>query len=152
MKFSSDIAYRQWWSSSQTSARLFDLMKPDRSVERLLGLNVPPSLVQVIQGFFNSWQQRVKFNNKTSTYQACHLGVLQGTTLVPILWNVFIHDRTPALPPKKYANDTTIYSTVEKTEVLVSNSTIGIIMLLLCLWTRRLTKPQSASKITLYKL
>ena len=89
---------------------------------KLLDLNVNPVLVRVVQSFLSNRQQRVKYNGTLSSYKHSTIGVPQGTIMGPLLWNAFVHDLSPNIRHVKYADDTTIYNTVSRSDVTITNS------------------------------
>ena len=129
VKFSSDISMNLDNSDNIAIQALlldfskaFDRMRPDFVLHKLLKLNIQPSLVKVVEGFFTSRQQRVRYNCQFSQYRSSHIGVPQGTIMGPVLWNVFVHDLCPSIPHIKYADDTTVYSPVNRHSVAISDS------------------------------
>ena len=130
VKFSADIATNL--DDANTVAvqalllefsKAFDRMRPDLAIEKLLSLNVNPTLVRAVHSFFDNRKQRVKYQKRLSVYDCCRIGVPQGTIMGPILWNIFVNDLQPQLKHMKYADDTTIYNTIQKTDVTISEST-----------------------------
>ena len=104
-------------------SKAFDRMLPDSAVRKLLHLGVTPALVQVVKSFFCERRQRVKYADTCSEYQSCKIGVPQGTIMGPLLWNVFVDDLKPDINCIKYADDTTVYNIIRKSDVTVTQST-----------------------------
>ena len=85
VKFSADIATNL--DDANTVAvqallldfsKAFDRMRPDLALEKLLSLNVNPTLVRAVHSFFDNRKQRVKYQKRLSVYDCCQIGVPQG--------------------------------------------------------------------------
>jgi hypothetical protein len=130
VKFSTDVSlYLDNKNTITTQAlmldfsKAFDRMRPDYATTKLCQLNVQPSIVNLVKSFLTDRSQCVRYQDHTSSYQPCHIGVPQGTIMGPILWNTFIDDLTPDADFVKYADDTTIYTAISSADALVSNTT-----------------------------
>ena len=85
-------------------------------------MEVHPGLVQLIYDFLQSRQQCVKYEGSRSDYRPVSVGTPQGTILGPLLWLAYINDLNPkSVTTVKFADDTTIYSSVSKQSVHVEN-------------------------------
>ena len=52
-----------------------------------------------------------------------YIGFPQGTIMGPVLWNIIVNTLQPDLPYVKYADDTTVYHTVQSQNVHIAHST-----------------------------
>jgi hypothetical protein len=55
-------------------------------------------------------------------YKETVIGVPQGTLTGPILWNIFVDTLRPETDHMKYADDTTVYSTIQRKDVDITQS------------------------------
>ena len=92
-------------------------MRPDILINRMKELNVDSNLISVVKSFLSDRQQSVAYHGEKSSYQNVKIGVPQGTLLGPILWNIFVDSLKPQARYIKYADDTTIYDTICKSDV-----------------------------------
>ena len=53
------------------------------------------------------------------SYLSTKLGVPQGTISGPALWKIYVSNLQPAISTLKYADDTTIYTTVPKSDIIL---------------------------------
>ena len=88
----------------------------------MLQLNVNPILIQVVKCFLSDRQQCIKYQNIITEYLPVKIGVPQGTLTGPILWNMFVDDLQPDVTNIKYADDTTLYGAIHKSQVEISES------------------------------
>ena len=113
-------------------SKAFDCMRPDLPIRKMLQLNVNPLLIQVVKCFLSDRQQCIKYQNIITEYLPVKIGVPQGTLTGPILWNMFVDDLQPDVTNIKYADDTTLYGAIHKSQVEISESSTSHAVLLLC--------------------
>ena len=73
--------------------------------------------ISLMHNYLMNREQYVDFNGKTSDKQISNLGVPQGSILGPLLFLVFINDIdivSDIISPICYADDTTLFSTLQK--------------------------------------
>ena len=93
-------------------AKAFDLVDHGVLLEKLDGL-FPQWLCRLIAEYLRSRVQRVKTGDIVTEWKRVEAGVVQGSVLGPILFNLFINDINEYLPPEckimKYADDILAY-------------------------------------------
>ena len=102
-------------------SKAFDLMRGDILAEKLLRLKVPHTLVRLMLSFLSNRSQCVKVNGGQSLPLSPKLGVPQGTISGPTLWKVYVSDLKPSRNTIKYADDTTLYDTIRKKDLTVTD-------------------------------
>ena len=100
-------------------SKAFDLMRPDILANKLFSMNVSPCMIKLVTSFLANREQCVKYFECRSSQLPTKLGVPQGTISGPILWNVYVSDLNPSPNTIKYADDTTVYGSIEKKDVIV---------------------------------
>ena len=98
-------------------SKAFDLMRPDILAGKLISQGVPAQLIKLVTNFLSGRQQCVKTGAYTSRSLPTKLGVPQGTISGPILWNIYVNNLEPAPDTIKYADDTSIFTTISKSAV-----------------------------------
>ena len=84
------------------------------------GLN--SNALQLIKYYITNRKQRVKITNTYSTWEQIKIGVLQGSVLGPLLYNLCINDIF------WLANRTTICNYADDTNFFASHSDLGIVI------------------------
>jgi hypothetical protein len=92
-------------------------MRPDILAQQLIKLDLNSSAIVLIQSFLTGRQQCVRYQGINSPYRPTTIGVAQGTLTGPLLWNSFVDSLRPCNELIKYADDTTAYCTMNKTDV-----------------------------------
>ena len=90
-------------------------------MEKLIGLNVNPSLVLWIREFLVGRVQYVKLKEQTSDLIVTNTGVPQGCVLAPLLFSLYTNDcrsRNYCSKLFKYADDTAIVSLCVNNDVM----------------------------------
>lgn len=95
-------------------SKAFDLMRPDILIEKMIAANVDTPTIKVFLSFLTDRSQSIKFMGHRSQSLQIKTGVPQGTISGPILWNIYVADLQPAENTIKYADDTTLYSSVDR--------------------------------------
>ena len=98
-------------------SKAFDLLKLDILANKLLSMNINPPIITLVLNFLSQRTQCVRYQTSRSPYLPVTLGVPQGTILGPTLWNIYVQDLGSGDKVIKYADDTTIYSSVKKSDV-----------------------------------
>ena len=101
-------------------SKAFDLVDHSVLLNKLKQLNINTSLWLWIQSFLTDRTQQVKLPGALSTKSPCLAGVLQGSLISPLLFNIFIDDVDDAIPANlcdrvrvcKYADDCTFYESI----------------------------------------
>lgn len=97
-------------------SKAFDLMQPALLHEALVNMSVPHSLIKLTDSFLNDRTQRVRINDVTSKEIKCSVGVPQGTLCGPWFWLAFSNSFNSPSSTIRYADDTTCYWPVSKTD------------------------------------
>ena len=93
-------------------------MMPDKAVSKLINFNERQSLVSVVKSFFMGREKQVKYRGMLSQSRRNLIGVTQGTIMGPLLWNVFVDNLKPCVPHIKYADDKTLYCSINQQDVI----------------------------------
>ena len=101
-------------------SKAFDLMRPDVLATKLINQQADPRLINLMMDFLTNRSQKVKISNTVSNPLNTRLGVPQGTISGPNLWKVYVSDLKPSAMTLKYADDTTVYSEVRKSDIIVN--------------------------------
>lgn len=91
-------------------AQAFDKVWLNGLLFKLININSPAYLTNVIASFLTNRTFRVRINNCLSDKKQISAGIPQGSILGPILFNIFVHD-IPAPPTSTiamYADDTAV--------------------------------------------
>jgi hypothetical protein len=103
--------------------KAFDLVDSRLLIAKLKHYGFDESSLRLISGYFSDRKQYVKFNGATSTASDIKLGVVQGSCLGPLLFNIFINDLPyflNELITRMFADDTTVSaSDTDYTKLLV---------------------------------
>ena len=94
------------------------LMRPDIFAEKMNTRNINQLLINLVVNFLSNRSQCVKFGGTSSSYLSTKLGVPQGTISGPALWKIYVSNLQPAISTLKYADDTTLYTTVPKSDII----------------------------------
>ena len=70
--------------------------------------------------FLTNRSQRSKYQTMSPILSTQDSGVLQGTISGPNSWKVYVSDLKPSAMTLKYADDTTVYSVVRKSDITVN--------------------------------
>ena len=100
-------------------SKAFDLMRPDILATKLINNNASPHIIKLVLDFLTSRTQQVKSFGCLSSVRNTTIGVPQGTISGPSLWKIYVTDLKPAYKTLKYADDTTLYSKVLKSDIEV---------------------------------
>ena len=104
-------------------SKAFDRMRPGIMINRLIDLNINPRLINIILSILSERTQCIKYHGFTSAYRPSYIGVPQGTIMGPVLWNIFVNTLKPDLAHVKYADDTTVYHSIQSQDVHIDHST-----------------------------
>ena len=114
--------------------KAFDLVDSRLLIAKLKHYGFDESSLRLISGYFSDRKQYVKFNGATSTASDIKLGVVQGSCLGPLLFNIFINDLPyflNELITRMFADDTTVSaSDTDYTKLLVKfNKSIELLLI-----------------------
>ena len=101
-------------------SKAFDLMRPDILAKKLIAAGINSSTIRVILNFLTDRSQCVSYMGNKSESQSVKIGVPQGTISGPVLWNIYVADLIPTNNTLKYADDTTLYSTVSRNDINIT--------------------------------
>ena len=73
-------------------SKAYDCVNHDLIIAKLEAYGVGENSLRLIQNYLSQRQQRVKVDSSFSEWLEIILGILQGSILGPILFNVFIND------------------------------------------------------------
>ena len=94
-------------------SKAYDCLPHDLLIAKLAAYGFEDSATSLISDYLSKRYQRVKIGSVFSSYLQILRGVLQGSILGPILFNIFISDLIFFIQETKvcnFADDTTIYS------------------------------------------
>ena len=95
----------------------FNTILPDKLVQKLCQLGLPPPTCNWIMDFLSNRPQSVRVGPHTSTTLTLSTGSPQGCVLSPLLYSLYTHDFTPAHPSNsiiKFADDTTVVGLIHR--------------------------------------
>lgn len=104
--------------------KAFDLVNQDLLIYKLANYGFSNAALKLIKSYFDDRFQAVKIDNISSAKTQLKLGVGQGSVLGPLLFIIFINDLPYYLNEfvtKLFADDTTVISTGENAEMVISN-------------------------------
>ena len=107
-------------------SKAFDLMDHSLLLKKLDDFSLPPYLVALSANYLLNRRQCVSLrqHNVKSPYMSCKTGVPQGTLCGPTLWLAFVNSlQFTTGTTMKYADDTSTYIPITKTNISVINST-----------------------------
>ena len=73
-------------------SKAFDCMNHDLLIAKLEAYGFNRGALQLIHSYLNRQKQRVKLNGSFSTWIETSVGVLQGSVLGPLLFNIYLND------------------------------------------------------------
>lgn len=103
--------------------KAFDKVWHDGLLFKLLSMNIPSQLTNIIRSFLNNRTFQVKVGGITSSVRKIQAGVPQGSCLSPHLFSVYIND-IPTINKAKialFADDTLFYSTSARSNDAIKN-------------------------------
>ena len=73
-------------------SKAFDCLPPPFIKDKLTGYGLSKNAVQLVSTYLSDRKQCVQIGNCCSTFQNISKGVLQGSILGPLLFNIFLND------------------------------------------------------------
>lgn len=104
-------------------SKAFDTIDHSKMLQKLFALGLRGPFFQFFENYFSNRTQRVKIKNYMSKTVMVNYGIPQGSSLAPLLFNIFVNDLgTLKLQSKlfMYADDTALILPHEKYEVAVT--------------------------------
>ena len=100
-------------------SKAFDTINQNILLEKSLKFNFLPQAVEIIFSYISDRKQYVQVDDKSSEISNMYFGVPQGSTLGPVLFNLYAADVSELLSSTsaQYADDTTIYDSWENSEI-----------------------------------
>ncbi|KAK2555798.1 putative RNA-directed DNA polymerase from transposon BS [Acropora cervicornis] len=92
-------------------SKAFDSLHPPLFLSKLEAYGFQESAIQLLNSYLNEWKYPVKIGCHVSSSRFVSRGCPQGSTLGPLLWNVFQNDLSYCLTVNlsMYADDHQIY-------------------------------------------
>ena len=94
-------------------SKAFGRMNQDLSIAKLGAYGFQKDALSLIKSYLTKRRQRVRLNSNFSAWERIISGVLQGSILGPLLFNIFLNDLflfIENLDLSNYADDNTLYS------------------------------------------
>ena len=104
-------------------SKAFDCIDHKLLIAKLSCYGVSPSALNLINSYLSNRTQRIKINNSFSRRSSIEYGVLQGSFLGPLLFNIDLTDLFYECEDSNivnYADDTTPYACGENIRVVIS--------------------------------
>ena len=101
-----------------------DCLSHELVIAKLDAYGFDKNTLKLVNSYLSNRKQRVKINNKNSSWSEISFGVLQGSILGPLLFNIFICDMFYFLEDydiANYADDSTPYNGYKNVESVVNN-------------------------------
>ena len=105
-------------------SKAFNCLLHEVLIAKLGAYDFDKSSLKLIHSYFSNRKQRVKINDRYSLWSEILFGVLQGSILGPLFFNIFICDLFYFLDDfdiANYADDTTQYCAGKSAEFVVNN-------------------------------
>lgn len=104
-------------------SKAFDKVWHDGLLYKLMSINTPSSLFNIINSFLLNRQFSVKINDNISDLKPISAGVPKGSKLGPILFNIYVYDipQSPRTNIALFADDTTIFTESSNIEAITIN-------------------------------
>ena len=83
-------------------AKAFDNVNRNLLLHKLLNHNIDGKLYFAIKALYSNTENCIRLNNLYTDWFSCNLGVRQGDTMSPTLFNIYINDLTTELKSHKY--------------------------------------------------
>ncbi len=118
-------------------ARAFDRVWIDALIHKLINYNFPTNLVKLLNSYLNDRTFQVRINSSLSSKFNVYFGIMQGSVLGPVLFNLFINDFPihHSTHVAIYADDTAIFS--QNRNINYAIKTLNNHMLLVSEWLNK---------------
>ena len=95
-------------------SKAFDKFWHDGLIFKLKAYGIDSELLSLLENYLENCEQRVVLNGQTSESRKINSGVTQGSVLGPLLFLIYINDRSHGLTSicKIFADDTSLFSKV----------------------------------------
>ena len=97
-------------------------MRPEIAFNKLLDLIINSNTARLIRSFLTERKQCVRYGGHFSPQLQSYIGVPQGTILCLLLWNIYINDLCKTAYHIKYADDSTIYTSINTDDSFIYTS------------------------------
>ena len=104
-------------------SKAFDCIPHDLIIAKLAAYGFDTNALRLVHNYLSNREQRVKINSVYSIWKDISYGVLQGSILGPLLFNIYLCDLFYFLEKAdiaSYPDDNTLYSAQKNTETVIN--------------------------------
>ena len=105
--------YKYMYLFSRKYEKAFDREWRDGLIHKLLLNNINGKMYNIIFNMYTSVKSCISYNNHTTGYFNCEIGVRQGENLLPFLFSMFLNDLEEVLQTKYIVGLRSITSELE---------------------------------------
>ena len=101
-------------------SKTFDTIDHESLIRKLVSLNFSNSSIKIVLSYLTNRKQYVQINNKQSTRLPIYFGVLQGSILSPVLFNIYVAKLSACTESNSIqcADDTNIHKSSSKANTI----------------------------------